>query len=554
MAKDKKKTRKHVPASAKTVNLEEYRRQKNNTIFKSQQQSKKPTSTYNKNNKKSNPKKTTTTQTTAIRNSTYYYNKRRKTANRKFITTSILFMLVIILAIALFMQLNSVQALSYQEVAIGSIDNSKILEGVVIRSEQLYTSPFLGDITYIIQEGQMVKQGGQIAVVSDTNLANMYEDELKEVNTNLFNIQSNRIEMSSYAPEIATISSDISSIVNTYYKKQYNIGTEDIYEMRKEIEVKINQKGNYYAQDTVVEDISNERVGLTTEIKKNENSITSDVNGIISYKTDGYEQISSEMDYETYKNIINNTSVSTKMSDIATINEPIYRIVTGYTFEIVCFVDTALEYTVNDEYELHVVGENILRAMLTEKVDIEDRTRLVFKVDTNLLEFLSLRKIEFSIGKEAATGLKIPLQSIVEKMIIMIPNSYIFKENGKNGVYVQQGEDTTFVEITTYLTQDDYRGIEQNLETANTVKLKDILVNIETNETFEITELVIVQGVYAINGGYANFKKVNPIVQNDEYAILSMDSNTALQQKDQIISNPKGINENDLVKNFNIQN
>ena len=63
-----------------------------------------------------------------------------------------------------------------------------------------------------------------------------------------------------------------------------------------------------------------------------------------------------------------------------------------------------------------------------------------------------------------------------------------------------------------------------------------------------------VQGVYVVNGQFAQFKRIEVAMTNKEYAILTQDKGTKLKEFDQIISNPKNIKEDQLLKYMNVQN
>ena len=54
-------------------------------------------------------------------------------------------------------------------------------------------------------------------------------------------------------------------------------------------------------------------------------------------------------------------------------------------------------------------------------------------------------------------------------------------------------------------------------------------------------------GVYNINKGYAEFREVNILYQNDKYSIVKPNTTYGLSTYDYIVLDAAAVNENDLV-------
>ena len=66
------------------------------------------------------------------------------------------------------------------------------------------------------------------------------------------------------------------------------------------------------------------------------------------------------------------------------------------------------------------------------------------------------------------------------------------------------------------------------------------LVTLETQES--------VEGVYCVNTGYCQFRKIEKVYENNEYTIVSPDTTGGISNYDHIVVNPKLLNENDFIQ------
>ena len=69
----------------------------------------------------------------------------------------------------------------------------------------------------------------------------------------------------------------------------------------------------------------------------------------------------------------------------------------------------------------------------------------------------------------------------------------------------------------------------------------------ESQETYTIGKTRSVQGVYNINKGYAVFKKVKILCENDEYYIVREGENYSLSNYDHIVQNGKSVDADEVV-------
>ena len=80
------------------------------------------------------------------------------------------------------------------------------------------------------------------------------------------------------------------------------------------------------------------------------------------------------------------------------------------------------------------------------------------------------------------------------------------------------------------------------------VSAGDVIVLNDTSSTYVIgTDKESLVGVYNINKGYAVFKQINIISQNDDYAIVDTKTAYGISLYDHIALNGDSVHENDII-------
>ena len=75
----------------------------------------------------------------------------------------------------------------------------------------------------------------------------------------------------------------------------------------------------------------------------------------------------------------------------------------------------------------------------------------------------------------------------------------------------------------------------------------DALINTDTGEKYVIGETDTLEGVYCINKGYAVFRRIEILDENEEYAIVSKNTTYGLSRYDHIVRNADKVKEEDIL-------
>lgn len=458
-------------------------------------------------------------------------------------------------------------SVSYQTVQLGVIDNSNIFQGIISREEKVFNSTRTGDIHYILSEGEKVATQGSICLVAKSDEIESLKKQLYTLDYDLYNKQEKRSDLSYYQADLYQINEVLKTELDQFVDSRYWDNPKSVYELRQSLDKTIEDRTALYIQDEskATEGMKGERQELVSSLKNNQSAQKASVSGIVSYTLDGYEdklskEALSQMSYEQYKELL----ASTKKLELslphlqAEANTPLYKIVTDNKWQLVTYVDSqeAASYNVGTYYNVYFEEskQERVRFKLDEKLEEGVMTKLVLSSSDYVADFLPHRAIEFSIGQNRAEGLKIPLKAIVERNMLAIPNTYLVEQGSEKGVLMKQNQANVFVPVHIQYSDDDFSYIMQQIDNLESVGLGSVIESPQGSTSHTISDIQTTQGVYVVNGQFAQFKRIDVELSNDEYAILSKGKETKLKEFDQIISNPKHIKEDQLLKYMNVQN
>ena len=102
-------------------------------------------------------------------------------------------------------------------------------------------------------------------------------------------------------------------------------------------------------------------------------------------------------------------------------------------------------------------------------------------------------------------------------------------------------------EILTQVTVTRYRTEGDNvLITSDHLKAGDKISDVEKAKTYTLKETSVLQGVYVVNRGYAEFKPVTILERTEDYCIISPDDSD-VEIYDRVILNSDTIQENQVI-------
>ncbi len=276
--------------------------------------------------------------------------------------------------------------------------------------------------------------------------------------------------------------------------------------------------------------------------------------GIVVLSTDGYEKLTLQdmkaeyFDEENYekKYFINN--------DLVASGDPVYKLSKSEDWSIVIKAEKELLDMLEEE-EYDYVEVRFLKNQYTAwgKVDIftnEEGDSFVSLTFTNsMITFCSDRFIDIELLLKEEKGLKIPNTSIVQKEFFIVPKEYVTKggKRGEYGVLLETYDDdgnaaTQFVETPIYHeTETEYYLDDTVLRAGN------YIIKPESTEKYAISHTGSLTVVYNINKGYADFKEISILYDNEEYSVVKSNTMYGLNVYDHIVLDASMVGDNEFI-------
>lgn len=435
----------------------------------------------------------------------------------------------IYIIICVFMYFSTEQIVGY-EVKEGALSSNNIYKGLALRNEKIITCTNAGYTNYYAREGERIAVGNLVYTIDETG---RLSDYVKTSETG---------ENSLSDKNLSELKSEIESFANGFNRTDFS----DIYNFKYNIQGTVVKLANYNVLENANALNQASNTALIDYYYANDS-------GIVIYSTDDYENLTLQdmkkeyFDQNTYKknHLINNTLVAA--------GDPVYKLSTDEDWSIVIPIDEPglAEELVEKEY----VEVRFLKNQYTSwgKVDSftnEDGDTFVSLTFTNsMITFCTERFIDIELLLEDETGLKIPNSAIVEKEFFIIPKDYVTKggSRGKSGVLLETYDDdgnptTEFIETTIYEETDEAYYLDDTL-----LRSGNYLIKPESSEKYAVSRVGSLIGVYNINKGYADFKQIIILYQNDEYAIVKSNTMYGLNVYDYIVLDAATVEDNDFI-------
>ena len=435
--------------------------------------------------------------------------------------------MMVYLIVVVVSYLNSDKIRGY-EIKMGSLSETKTYTGIAIRDEEVLVSPYTGYINYYVREGERVSTRDTVYSIDESGkLASL--------------LNAGELGENSYTDEELTeFRSDIIQYNRVFDKNEF----ESVYDFKYDIQgsvIKLVNLDMYQGMETLSQSSLNGMVNMCAAGKT----------GYIVYNTDGYEEKTVEQltaqDFEQAnyekKRISNN--------DLIEANSTVAKLITEEEWSLVIQVDEerakALEEAEYVKIKFMKTQESSWAKVIIHRNGDEILAELVF--NNSCINFCTERFVEIELVINDEEGLKIPNSAIVEKEFFIIPAEYMSKggENGNYGVIKESfNEDGNveykFVETTVYNSDENEFYVDnENLSVGEYIYMPD------SAEKMPISKSGKLIGVYNMNKGYADFKQITILYQNDEYAIVSSNTKYGLTVYDRIVLDASSVNTDDFV-------
>ena len=418
--------------------------------------------------------------------------------------------------------------ISVYEVREGSIVNDNSYTGLVLRQETAVNAEETGYISYYQNENSKVKNGTYIYALSPQKLDTDSQASGDAAEST-----------GSLNPEIqAGIIYQMQNFNENYDPDDFSA----VYTLKNEI--------NASLQDAFSATRTEQLSTVITESGLEVASYAAPRDGIVAFTVDGYESLTK--DTFTAENFDRTKYENTVLEDQMKISagSPVYRLITSEDWSVIVQLDRETAEQLEAD-EVTSVKVRIDKDSETLWADFSIITRNgdfygCLDFDNSMIRYAEERYLNIELILEDESGLKIPKSSVIEEKFYVIPEEYITTggNSSSDGVMVQdENGDAVFQQVDIYDSSDEGEVyISRDDITDGTVLIKP-----ESSETYTVGKTKTLQGVYNINKGYAVFKKVDILCENDEYYIVQEGDSYGLYNYDHIVQDGSSVNSEEVV-------
>lgn len=455
----------------------------------------------------------------------------RKFRKRNSINLGVVFFLIIFIymIICVVMFFTSKHITGY-EVKTGSLSVSNIYEGIAIRDEVIVTSGGSGYVNYYAREGEKVGSGNVVCSIDETgqlvDLMNKEEYDGKSILTD---------------HDYSEIKSEIIDFSSNFKKSNFL----PVYDFKYSIAGSVLKFSNRNLLENLSYLNEQNNVGLISLCK-------APASGVVIYTTDGFENRNLNDIEETWfdksvyekEQLINNAIVAP--------GDTLYKLTNNENWIIIfpCETKRAEELLAEEYVKVKFLKnqyESWGRVELVTGAD--ERTYVALHFNNSMITFVTDRFINIELITDLETGLKVPNSSIINKEFFLIPKNYLTSSGLNNSdsvlrqVYAEDGSTSTeYVNVTLYSeTEGEYYVDNDSLRPG------DRIIAPDSQEEFTVSKTGTLVGVYNINKGYADFKEIDILNQNDEYAIVKSNTTYGLVAFDHIVLDAESVEKDEFI-------
>ncbi len=403
------------------------------------------------------------------------------------------------------------------EVQEGSLTTNSTYRGIALRNEVVVDAQSAGYLNYYAREGERVAKGDIVYTIDESGRFKEYQESI--------NLGENSLS----SQELLEFRSEIVNFMHGFDPKDFS----PAYDFKYELSGTVLRLANANLL---------ENLGEAGGYDGTFQTCSSPDTGIVAYWMDGYETLKPE---EVTSDILDEKEYQKTQlveSELAAVGEPVYKLSLDEDWCVVIPVEAQEAYDLEQEGYIKVrFLKNQYESWASTKMLVNPDGKYYVELDFNnsMLTFISERFLDVELILDEQKGLKIPNSAIAKRDFYLVPEAFVSQGGNQGGegvlrrTYLEDGTASSeFVEADAY-SYDEETG-EYFLDT-EVLNMGDVLLKTDSQETFTVSKMQTLIGVYNMNKGYADFREIEILAQNDEYAIVKSNTQYGLNVYDNIV-------------------
>lgn len=419
------------------------------------------------------------------------------------------------------------------EVKEGSLSINYTYRALALRQEQVVTTEKSGYVSYFAREGERVALGNLVYAVDETG-------QLKEY---LENIALSEGKSTLSEAELIELRSKMVSFTQSFDNHSFS----EVYNFKYELKSDALSLSNAHILSNM-ETVNQSEIG--TLLSKHYAVNT----GIITYYVDGFEDISPN---DVTLDMFNEEKYEKKQfqdNSITTAGEPVYKLSKSENWSLIIPIDENMaEDFLAEEY----IKVRFLKNQYESWGEVfivtgaDGKSYMELRFNNSMVTFAKDRFVDIELQLHDEVGLKIPNSSIANKEFYLIPQEYVTIQ-GDNGMgtvlrerYKEDGTITSET-LDVVLYNYDAANKEYYVESA-ALQSGDNLIMLNSQNRYTVSKKGSLIGVYYMNKGYADFRQIQILYQNEEYAIVRSNTVYGLNVYDYVVLNASSVSDEQFI-------
>ena len=443
----------------------------------------------------------------------------------------VIFLIIIIYVVFnIFSYLTSSTVAEY-EVGQGMIATNHVYQGLIMRDETIVYAGQSGYVNYYLKNGSRASVNDIVYSIDTTgNLS-------KQITT-----------AASDGTSLGTaFLSAIADEIDLFFSNYDSNNFSEVYSFKANLDSELSQTLSVNALNGL-SDVVDSAEANNTFYKK-----TSDDTGIILYYTDGYENVTLDNFTADKMNPSGYTKNTLDQQTQVKAGDAVYKRIDSEDWNIVLSIsdDLAKQLSEDNYIKIRFCKDDYTVTVPFSITRKDGGYYLILSLQKAMIRYVNDRFVDIELIISEDSGLKIPNSAITSKEFFTIPKEYftLGGDSSDPGLLIQRQDDKkkdTSVELVTptiYYETDAYYYIDNESVTAG-----DHILKSDSTSTYTIGQDVdSLIGVYNINKGYAVFKQINIISQNETYAIVETKTAYGIALYDHIALDGSKVKEDQLI-------
>ena len=450
--------------------------------------------------------------------------KKRKKIN----IGTLLFLFILVYLVASILYSRSKIQISIYEVQEQNLARELTVTGVITREERLCYVQEEGYINYYLQDGKRMKK--DVAVYSIDNNRAVY-DTLGYSGDPDFS-----------EDDMMELKRRLASFGNSYSGAAF----ETVYALKEELTGFVNELSDQQLLAGMQD------LAANTGMQGNFRFVYADQAGIISYTSDSLDGLTTDTITPATFDMESFTSNSLISSGLYAAGAPAYKIITSDEWQITCPITPDQYPTFQEKKRMKFTIEKN-DFTFTAPVEFVQKASQYYVIITMTKygpNYLKDRFLTLDIILSEENGLKIPKSSVVNKEFYLVPLECLTEggDSNESGLTLvnynaQTGQpEYIFHQTEIYYQDEEFAYISKNLFDSGTM-----IYDSSTGEIVPLARTGVLTGAYNINRGYAVFRRIEIVEEDEDYVIIRKGTSSGLSVYDHIALNAETVTEDSII-------